>query len=167
MLVNNNVTDEDKSKLKRVITEKTGPETNNNPGNEGYNNLISVLQKVGQDKMVQYITIPKTETAKIDGKIIEEITDKNDDNTNNKDKLHLKTNINNKNTNKNIDLYFTPKRVDRNNNPITKGGKQKVTFIDKITNSNFTEVIKVESFKEYNKMEEVSNSHKNNCCILV
>ena len=138
MLVNNNVTDENKIKLKRVITEITGPETN---------------------------TIPKTETAKIEGKIIEEITDKKDD-TNSKDKLHLKTNINNKNTNKNIDLYFTPKRVDRNNNPITKGGKQKVTFIDKITNSNFTEVIKVESFKEYNKMEEVSNSHKNNCCIL-
>ena len=139
MLVINNVTDENKIKLKRVITEITGPETN---------------------------TIPKTETAKIEGKIIEEITDKKDD-TNSKDKLHLKTNINNKNTNKNIDLYFTPKRVDRNNNPITKGGKQKVTFIDKITNSNFTEVIKVESFKEYNKMEEVSNSHKNNCCILV
>ena len=139
MLVNNNVTDENKIKLKRVITEITGPETN---------------------------TIPKTETAKIEGKIIEEITDKKDD-TNSKDKLHLKTNINNKNTNKNIDLYFTPKRVDRNNNPITKGGKQKVTFIDKITNSNFTEVIKVESFKEYNKMEEVSSSHKNNCCILV
>ena len=139
MLVINNVTDENKIKLKRVITEITGPETN---------------------------TIPKTETAKIEGKIIEEITDKKDD-TNSKDKLHLKTNINNKNTNKNIDLYFTPKRMDRNNNPIIKGGKQKVTFIDKITNSNFTEVIKVESFKEYNKMEEVSNSHKNNCCILV
>ena len=114
MIVNNNVTDENKNKLKREITEKTGPETNNNPGNEGYNNL---------DKIVQYITIPKTETAKIEGKIIEEITDKKDD-TNSKDKLHLKTNINNKNTNKNIDLYFTPKRVDRNNNPITKGGKQ-------------------------------------------
>ena len=157
MIVNNNVTDENKNKLKREITEKTGPETNNNPGNEGYNNL---------DKIVQYITIPKTETAKIEGKIIEEITDKKDD-TNSKDKLHLKTNINNKNTNKNIDLYFTPKRVDRNNNPITKGGKQKVTFIDRITKNNFTEVIKVESFKEYNKMEEVSSSHKNNCCILV
>ena len=165
MIVNNNAIDENKIKLKRVITEKTGPETNNNPGNEGYNNSNSVLQKVGHDRMVQYITIPKTETAKIEGKIIEEITDKKDD-TNSKDKLHLKTNINNKNTNKNIDLYFTPKRVDRNNNPITKGGKQKVTFIDRITKNNFTEVIKVESFKEYNKMEEVSSSHNNNCCIL-
>ena len=164
MIVNNNVTDENKSKLKRVITEKTGPETNNNPGNEGYNNLNSVLQKVGQDRMVQYITIPKTETAKIEGNIIKEISDKKDD-TNNKDKLHLKTNIN-KNTNNNVDIFFKPKRVDRKNNPITKGGKQKVTFIDRITSNNFTEVIKVESFKEYNKMEEVSSSHKNYCCIL-
>ena len=159
MIVNNNVIDENKSKLKRVITEKTGPETNNNPGNEGYNNLNSVLQKVGQDKMVQYITIPKTETAKIEGKIIKEIADKKDDN-NNLDKLHLKTNIN-KNNNKNLDIYFPPKRVDRNNIPITKGGKQKVTF-----KNNFQEIIKVESYKEYNKMEEVSSSHKNNCCIL-
>jgi len=165
MIVNNNVTDENKSKLKRVITEKTGPETNNNIGNEGNNNLNSVLQKVGQDRMVQYITIPKTETAKFEGNIIKEIADKKND-TNNKDKMYLKTNIN-KNTNKNIDVYFTPKRVDRNNTPITKGGKQKVTFIDRITNNNFTEVIKVESFKEYNKMEEVSSSHKNNCCTLV
>ena len=165
MLVNNNVTDENKIKLKRVITEITGPETNNNPGNEGYNNLISVLQKVGQDKIVQYITIPKTETAKIEGNEIKDITDKKDD-TNNEEKLNLKAKINKKNS-KNLNIYFSSKRVDRNNNPITKGGKQKVTFIDKITNSNFTEVIKVESFKEYNKMEEVSNSHKNNCCILV
>ena len=148
MIVNNNVTDENKSKLKRVITEKTGPETNNNPGNEGYNNLNSVLQKVGHDRMVQYITIPKTETAKIEGNTIKEIADKKDD-TNNEDNLHLKA-----------------KRVDRNNIPITKGGKQQVTFIDRVTDNNFVEVIKVESFKEYNKMEEVSSSHNNNCCIL-
>jgi hypothetical protein len=160
MIVNNNVTDENKSKLKRVITEKTGPETNNNPGNEGYNNLNSVLQKVGKDRMVQYITIPKTETGKIEGITKKEITDKKDDD-NNKDKINLKTNVK-RNNSKNLDIYFVPKRVDRNNIPITKGGKQKVTF-----KNNFTEVIKVESFKEYNKMEEVSNSHKNNCCILV
>ena len=143
MIVNNNAIDENKIKLKRVITEKTGPETNNNPGNEGYNNLNSVLQKVGQDRMVQYITIPKTETAKIEGNTIKEIADKKDD-ANNEDNLHLKG-----------------KRVDRNNIPITKGGKQKITF-----KNNFIEVIKVESYKEYNKMEEVSSSHNNNCCIL-
>ena len=160
MIVNNNVTDENKSKLKRVITEKTGPETNNNPGNEGYNNSNSVLQKVGHDRMVQYITIPKTETAKIEGNTIKEIADKKDD-TNNEEKLNLKAKINKKNS-KNLNIYFSSKRVDRNNNPITKGGKQKITF-----KNNFIEVIKVESYKEYNKMEEVSSSHKNNCCILV
>ena len=160
MIVNNNVIDENKSKLKRVITEKTGPETNNNPGNEGYNNLNSVLQKVGHDRMVQYITIPKTETAKIEGNEIKDITDKKDD-TNNEEKLNLKAKINKKNS-KNLNIYFSSKRVDRNNNPITKGGKQKITF-----KNNFIEVIKVESYKEYNKMEEVSSSHKNNCCILV
>ena len=159
MIVNNNVTDENKSKLKRVITEKTGPETNNNPGNEGYNNLNSVLQKVGKDRMVQYITIPKTETGKIEGITKKEITDKKDDD-NNKDKINLKTNVK-RNNSKNLDIYFVPKRVDRNNIPITKGGKQKVTF-----KNNFTEVIKVESFKEYNKMEEVTSSHKNHCCVL-
>ena len=159
MIVNNNVIDENKSKLKRVITEKTGPETNNNPGNEGYNNLNSVLQKVGHDRMVQYITIPKTETAKIEGNEIKDITDKKDD-TNNEEKLNLKAKINKKNS-KNLNIYFSSKRVDRNNNPITKGGKQKITF-----KNNFIEVIKVESFKEYNKMEEVSSSHNNNCCIL-
>ena len=159
MIVNNNVIDENKSKLKRVITEKTGPETNNNPGNEGYNNLNSVLQKVGKDRMVQYITIPKTETGKIEGNEIKDITDKKDD-TNNEEKLNLKAKINKKNS-KNLNIYFSSKRVDRNNNPITKGGKQKITF-----KNNFIEVIKVESYKEYNKMEEVSSSHNNNCCIL-
>jgi hypothetical protein len=160
MIVNNNAIDENKIKLKRVITEKTGPETNNNPGNEGYNNSNSVLQKVGHDRMVQYITIPKTETAKIEGNEIKDITDKKDD-TNNEEKLNLKAKINKKNS-KNLNIYFSSKRVDRNNNPITKGGKQKITF-----KNNFIEVIKVESYKEYNKMEEVSSSHKNNCCILV
>ena len=160
MIVNNNAIDENKIKLKREITEKTGPETNNNPGNEGYNNLNSVLQKVGHDRMVQYITIPKTETAKIEGNEIKDITDKKDD-TNNEEKLNLKAKINKKNS-KNLNIYFSSKRVDRNNNPITKGGKQKITF-----KNNFIEVIKVESYKEYNKMEEMSSSHKNNCCILV
>ena len=61
-----------------------------------------------------------------------------------------------------------PKRLDRFGIPITKGGKQKVTFIDKITKTNFFEVIKIESFKDYNKMEEIkSSSHKNTCCNII
>ena len=59
-------------------------------------------------------------------------------------------------------------RTDINGNLICKHGKQKISFIDKITNNKFVEIINVESFKEYNKMEEVSHfSNKNNCCIII
>ena len=59
------------------------------------------------------------------------------------------------------------KRVDRFGNPIIKKGKQKVSFMDKMTSNNFAEIIKIESYKEYNKMEEVStSSQQNNCCVI-
>ena len=166
-MIVNNLGDENKSKLKRVKTEKTRPDTDtvNNlcNGNIGYNNLNSVLKNIDEDRVVQYIKIPKTETAKIEDYIIKEITP-NDNNNN--DKLYLNTKIK-KNSKQNIDLYFLPKRVDRFGTPIAKGGKQKVTFIDRITKNNFTYVIKVESFKEFNKMEEVSSTKKNNCCLIL
>ena len=171
MIVNNfnNICEDNKDnkiKLKRVITEKTRPDTDtlNNlvNGNLGYNNLNSILKNVDKDRIVQYIKVTKHETAKIDDNIIKEIT--SNDNSKNERKMSL--NINNKNNNKNIDLYFLPKRVDRFGTPISHNGKQKVTFIDRITKKNFVEVIKVESFKEYNKMEEVSNTRKNNCCLI-
>ena len=50
---------------------------------------------------------------------------------------------------------------------IIHGGKQKVSFIDRISKNNFTEVVKIENYKEYNKMEETSNSKGNNCCFLI
>ena len=54
------------------------------------------------------------------------------------------------------------KRVDRFGNPIIKKGKQKVSL-----SNNFAEIIKIESYKEYNKMEEVStSSQQNNCCVI-
>ena len=59
------------------------------------------------------------------------------------------------------------KRYDAFGNLITHGGKHKVTFIDKISKNYFTEVIKVENFKEYNKMEEVSPKEHNGCCLLI
>ena len=169
MIVNNidDIGEEGKSKLKRVKTQKTRPETDttNNliNGNLGFNNLNSVLKNVDKDRVVQYIKIPKTETAKIEDNIIKEIT--SNDNSKNDKKLSLNTNIQ-KNNKNNIDFYFLPKRVDRFGTPITHNGKQKVTFIDRITKNNFTEVIKIESFKEFNKMEEVSNTRKNYCCII-
>ena len=162
-MIVNNLGDGETSKLKRVITEKTRPETSNllENANLANNKLNSVLKKMNEENCVQYIKIPKTETAKIEDYANKEI----DPNDKNKDKLYLKTNIN-KNTNKNIDLYFLPKRVDRFGEAITHGGKQKVTFIDRITKNNFVEVIKIESFKEYNKMEEVSSHKTNNCCLI-
>jgi hypothetical protein len=160
MIANRNVNDEEDIKLKREITEKTGPDTLNNQGNwnSGYKILNSVLNEVNQDKIAQYITIPENE-------IIKEIPVDKGDINDNKENLFLKANINlTKNKN---DKHNFSKRVDRFNTPITKKGKQKVTFIDRITKNKFIEVIKVESFKEYNKWEEVANSHKNNCCVLI
>ena len=161
MIVNNSGDGE--KKLKRVKTEKTRPETSNNLDNPNlaYNNLNSVLKNMKEDNVVKYIKIPKTETTRIEdyaNKQIKPDDDKNQD-------KHLKTNIN-VNTKTNIDLYFLPKRVDRYGEPITHGGKQKVTFIDRITKNNFAAVIKIESFKEYNKMEEVSSHKTNNCCLI-
>ena len=166
MLVNkvNNLADEGMTKLKQIVSERTKPDTVNNLGNGnlGFNNLNSVLKNVGESRVVKYIQIPKTETVKIEDNIIKEIASR--DNSKN-DKMALNTNIK-RNSKQNIDLYFLPKRVDRFGAPIVKGGKHKVTFIDRITKNNFTVVIKVESFKEYNKMEEVSNTKRNNCCLI-
>ena len=58
-------------------------------------------------------------------------------------------------------------RCDRLGNEIIRGGKYKVTFIDKVTKKNFSEVIKVENYKEYNKMEEPNSSRGNGCCLLI
>ena len=59
------------------------------------------------------------------------------------------------------------RRVDSFGNPISKKGKQKISFIDKITNNKFVEVIKIESYKAYNKMEEITHTDmKNNCCLI-
>ena len=165
-MIENNIEDGSKIRLKRVITEKTRPDTNSNNivnANLGYNNLNSVLKNVEEDRVVKYIKLPKTETAKIqESNIIKEISNDNSKN----EKICLNTNIK-RNSKKNIDLFFIQKRLDRFGTPIEKNGKQKVTFIDRITKNNFVSVIKVESFKEYNKMEEVSNTKRNNCCIIL
>ena len=155
-------------KLNRAITEKTRPDTVSNQYNGPifYNNLNSVLKNVDEERCVKYIDMPRMETAKINSNnMVKDITPKEEDS--NKNKLCLNTNIK-KGNKKNIDLYFLPKRLDRFGVPILKGGKQKVTFIDKITKTNFVEVIKIESFKEFNKMEEIkSSNHRNTCCEII
>ena len=155
-------------KLNRAITEKTRPDTVSNQYNGPifYNNLNSVLKNVDEEHCVKYIDMPRMETAKINNNnMVKDITPKEEDS--NKNKLCLNTNIK-KGSKKNIDLYFLPKRLDRFGCPILKGGKQRVTFIDKITKTNFVEVIKIESFKEFNKMEEIkSSNHRNTCCEII
>ena len=155
-------------KLNRAITEKTRPDTVSNQYNGPifYNNLNSVLKNVDEERCVKYIDMPRMETAKINNNnMVKDITPKEEDS--NKNKLCLNTNIK-KGSKKNIDLYFLPKRLDRFGCPILKGGKQRVTFIDKITKTNFVEVLKIESFKEFNKMEEIkSSNHRNTCCEII
>ena len=167
-MLENHLDIETKVNLNRAITEKTRPETSSNQANclLGYNNLNSILKNVDDERCVQYINIPRTETAKINNNnIVKDITPTEDEN--NKNKLCLKTNIK-KHIKNNIDLYFLPERLDRFGCPITKGGKQRVTFIDKITKTNFVEIVKIESFKDYNKMEEIrSSNHTNTCCEII
>ena len=62
---------------------------------------------------------------------------------------------------------FNKRRIDRFGNMITHGGKQKVSFIDKVSKINFTEVVNIENYKEYNKMEEPTINHGNGCCLLL
>ena len=75
---------------------------------------------------------------------------------NNKEDKKKENNLNSNNN------KLDGKRVDRHGNPILKKGKQKISF-----SNNFVEIIKIESYKEYNKMEEVStSSQQNNCCVI-
>ena len=159
---------ETKIKLKRAITEKTRPDTVSNQANNylGYNNLNSVLKNLDDERCVQYINVPRMETAKINtNNIVKDISPKEEDKD--KNKLCLNTNIK-KGSKKNIDLYFLPKRLDRFGVPILKGGKQQVTFIDNITKNHIAEIVYIESFKDFNKMEELKSSHQNNtCCVII
>ena len=85
---------------------------------------------------------------------------------NNTDREKEKNVISNSILNK-AKTFETRKRLDRFGNMIIHGGNHKVTFIDRVSKNNFTEVVKVENFKEYNKMEETSNSRGNGCCLIL
>ena len=96
----------------------------------------------------------------------ENITNKDITNNINKNDLEDENNPTN---NKNNKLNKNEKAIrrDRDGNEIFHGGKYKVTFIDRVTNNNFSEVIKVENYKEYNKMEEPNSNRGNGCCLLI
>ena len=80
--------------------------------------------------------------------------------------------LNNPRLNK-VKTFNNEKRTDKFGNMIIHGGKQKVTFIDRVSKKNLTEVVKIENYKEYNKMEEFNNKNQgdncsmNNCCFLL
>ena len=59
------------------------------------------------------------------------------------------------------------KRCDIYGNLITHGSKHKISFIDRISKNNIVEIIKIESYKEYNKMEEVAPRSGNGCCLVI
>ena len=126
--------------LNRVVTQKTNAETDKlNPS--GSPEILTNNHNSVINKI-----IPENEVQSINNKK----EDKKKEN-------NLKSN-NNK---------LNGKSVDRFGNPILKKGKQKVSFLDKMTSNNFAEIIKIESYKEYNKMEEVSSSNQqNNCCAI-
>ena len=58
-------------------------------------------------------------------------------------------------------------RIDKFGNVISHGGKQKISFIDKISRTNFVEVIKIANYKEYNKNDEQTHIPKHGCCVIV
>lgn len=59
------------------------------------------------------------------------------------------------------------KRYDRIGNLITHRGKQKISFLDRISKNNLAEIIKIDNYKEYNKMEEIAPTNGNGCCFII
>ena len=110
----------------------------------------------------------KKEESKLEAKInINSIT-----NNNNSHNIYVinnyfeeKKNLNN-NENFPVGKWKDGKRYDRKGIEIKKGGKQKITFIDKIGKGKLIDTIPIESFKEYNLIEEVSDDRKNSCCYI-
>ena len=110
----------------------------------------------------------KKEESKLEAKInINSIT-----NNNNSHNIYVinnyfeeKKNLNN-NENFPVGKWKDGKRYDRKGTEIKKGEKQKITFIDKIGKGKLIDTIPIESFKEYNLIEEVSEDRKNSCCYI-
>jgi hypothetical protein len=85
---------------------------------------------------------------------------------NNNNKSNSKVNINNnivliQNNNNNLEK----KRFDHFGNIIKTNGKQKISFIDKISNKRIKEVIDIESYKQYNLLD-LPVKNRNTCCLI-
>ena len=84
-----------------------------------------------------------------------------------KNNKSIKIKNNNKQSQKK-DSIKNEKKVNIYGNIMNIKIKKNVKFIDKITKNKLAEIINIESFKKYNKMEEVSDSNNhNNCCIII
>ena len=95
-----------------------------------------------------------------------DLANKNNNQNTERDRVKEKNVISNSKINK-AKTFETGKRTDRFGNMIIHGGNHKVTFIDRVSKNNFTEVVKVENYKEYNKMEDSSNNKGNGCCLIL
>ena len=89
----------------------------------------------------------------------------NNNNNTSKSKLNINNNIvliqnNNNNNNKS-----NKQRFDHFGNLIKTNGKQKISFIDKISNKRLQEVIDIESFKQYNILD-IPIKQRNTCCLI-
>ena len=159
-----------KDKLfKQEINENTRPDTENqvNIYYKDYNNLNSNIKNLRKKNNGQINDSQGCENVKINNFLLEDLLSNNKTCLNQDNEIvYLKKNLQ---SSIKDGSEIKNERFDRYNNPIIRGGKgkQKVTFIDKISKTNFIEVDKIESYKKYNKMEEVSDSKKNHCCILI
>ncbi len=119
------------------------------------NNNDNVLKEEAFPREITGKTCPDTEKANTDG-IHESMSN---------DSCHKKDIQSSQKSESNNNSKY--KRIDSFGNLIKKKGKQKISFIDKITKKAFVDVIKIESYKAYNKMEELSHTNmQNNCCII-
>ena len=110
------------------------------------------------------------------------LSDNNINNKNSKKDITLNDNIkktfNNKDTPQSLknSINFSKaqtksreidKRYDIFGNLIQHKGNHHVSFIDRVSKNNFVEVIKIDNYKEYNKMEEIAPTNGNGCCVII
>jgi len=96
----------------------------------------------------------------------------NDNQSNNKinniDSSKKNFNFNNKFLQIKNNTINNNERYDKFGNLIKKNGNQKISFLDKIEKKRIYEIIEIESYKEYNKINDIkfNNNGKNNCCVI-
>ena len=110
------------------------------------------------------------------------LSDNNINNKNSKKDITLNDNIkitfNNKDTPQSLknSINFSKaqtksreidKRYDIFGNLIQLKGNHHISFIDRVSKNNFVEVIKIDNYKEYNKMEEIAPTNGNGCCVII